>query len=295
MANRSIKEESYYKSFQKYLKEDEEIMGQTGVVPLSKINKDAAMSAISGGTKDGSTSDDSIAGKKVNVAVNNLRAAQTEIIPGKAIGMAFGMLKSGQIGGDLGSIISKDNFIMDGHHRWAATFLCDPNGQVQATQIDLPGTALVTALNLMTVGKFGKSGNAGKGNITEFKGSVIGPVIDSFLEKGITGEFPQSPEEVKINLGKMPGANGDPMKGKEIMMANADALPKEIMPGAPPRVEMPVIKEKEVAIVQKFLEKGVVDLKPPYSPEVKKALGLESKIRKRLDNYLKESINKFSK
>ena len=290
MTNKSIREESYYKNFQKYLKEDDEILGSTDVVPLSKIDKDAAQAAISGGTRDGSKPDDAIAGKKISISVNKLKAAQTEIIPEKALGLAFGMLKSGKIGGDLGSIISKDNFIMDGHHRWAGTFLCDPNGQVQATQIDLPGTALVTALNLITVGKFGKSGNPGKGNIADFKGSVIGPIIDKLLLEGIKGEYPQSSEEVKTNLGKVPGADGDANKGKEIMMQNADALPKEIMPDAPPRVEMPVIGTKEVAIVQKFLEKGIVDLKPPYSPEVKKALGMESK--KRLDDILKESIDK---
>ena len=291
----NYKDQSYYKNFQKYLKEDEEILGSTGVVPLSKINKDAAQAAISGGMRDGSNPDDVVTGKKVSVAAKDLKAAQTEIIPGKALGIAFGMLKSGKIGGDLGSIISQDPFIMDGHHRWAATFLCDPNGTVTATQIDLPGTALVTALNLITVGKLGKSGNPGKGNIADFKGSVIGTLIDELLVKGIFGDYPQSPEEVKTNLGKVPGANGDATKGKEIMMKNADTLPKDIMPDAPARVEMPVIGEKEVAIVQKFLEKGVVDIKPPYSPDVKKALGLESKIQKRLDNYLQESIKKASK
>ena len=39
------------------------------------------------------------------------------MILAKAIGMALGMLKSGKIGGDLGAIISKDNHILDGHHR----------------------------------------------------------------------------------------------------------------------------------------------------------------------------------
>jgi hypothetical protein len=290
----NYKDSDYYKKFQKFINEEEEILGSTEVIPLSKVDKNAAQAAISGGTQDGSKPDDVIAGKKVNVAVKNLRAAQTEIIPGKAIGIAlYTMLGNPiSIGGDLGSIISKDNFIMDGHHRWAATFLCDPNGQVQAMQIDLPGPALVNALNVITVGKFGKNGNPGTGNIKNFTGSVIGPMLDKIMENGMNG---MSAEEVKIRLGRVPGANGDANKGKELMMQNADALPKNIMPGAPDRVDMPVIDTKQVALVQKFLEKGVVDLKPPYSPDVKKALGLEFKIQKRLNNYLKESIKKSSK
>jgi hypothetical protein len=290
----NYKDSNYYKKFQKFINEDEEILGSAKVVPLSQIDKKAAQAAISGGTQDGSKPDDIVAGKKISIAVKNLRAAQTEIIPGKAIGIALNtMLKEPvSIGGDLGSIISKDNFIMDGHHRWAATFLCDPNGQVQATQIDLPGTALINALNIITVGKFGKGGNQGSGNIKNFTGAVIGPMLDKIMNEGMSG---MSAEEVKIRLGRVPGADGDANKGKELMMKNADALPKDIMPGAPDRVDMPVIDAKQVAVVQKFLEKGVVDLKPPYSPEVKKALGLESKIQKRLDNYLKESIKKSNK
>ena len=115
----NYKDQSYYKKFHQFLKEDEEILGSTEVVPLSQINKDAAQAAISGGTQDGSKPDDAVAGKKVSIAVKNLRAAQTEIIPGKAIGIALNtMLKEPvSIGGDLGSIISKDKdiacFIME--------------------------------------------------------------------------------------------------------------------------------------------------------------------------------------
>lgn len=286
----NFKDQEYYKKFQKFLKEEDEILGTTKVVPLSQINKDAANHAISGGMRDGSKPDDQVPGKKVSIAVKNLKAAQTEIIASKAVSMALAVMLGDpiKIGGDLGAIISNDNYIMDGHHRWAASFLCDPNAKVQATQIDLPGTALVTALNIITAGKFGKKGNPGKGNIKEFTGNTIGSILDEFMTKGVQD---LSADEVKVRLGRVPGANNNSGAGKKIMMKNANALPKDIMPGAPDRIDMPVINADQVALVQKFLANGVVDLKPPYSPEVKKILGLES-IQTILDGILKESIDK---
>jgi hypothetical protein len=251
------------------------ILNNRDVVPLSQINKKAAISSIGKGKSDGDKKDDEIGGKRVSIAVKNLQAAQTEIIAEKAIGMAIGTMLNTtptKIGGDLGSIISSDNFIMDGHHRWAATFLCDPNAKVQAVQIDLPGKVLVTALNTITVGMFNREGNPGFGNIEEFTSKNIGKLIDGYLETGISGKFPITPEQVRESLGNMPGANGDFEKGKALMMKNADALPKKIMPGAPPRIEMPVIGPDEVEKVKQMLAKGEIDLTDPYSKEVNREL-----------------------
>jgi len=263
-------------TFESYLLENSiEILNTRDVIPLSKINKKAASASIGNGDKDGDKKDDTVGGKKVSIPVKNLQAAQTEIIAEKAIGMAIGTMlntKPTKIGGDLGSIISNDNFIMDGHHRWAATFLCDPNAKVEATQIDLPGTSLVTALNTITVGMFNRGGNYGDGDIKDFTGKNVGNLLDNFLTNGIQGKFPITPEQVKESLGNMPGANGDFEKGKTLMMKNADALPKKIMPGAPPRVEMPVIGPDEVAKVKQMLANGEIDLTNPYSDDVNKEL-----------------------
>lgn len=266
----------YIKTFESYILEDSmEIHGRGDVIPLSKVNKKAADASIGNGGKDSDMRDDAVAGKKVSVPVKNLQAAQTEIIAEKAIGMAIGTMlntKPATIGGDLGSIVSKDNFIMDGHHRWAATFLCDPNSKVKATQIDLPGVSLVSALNTITVGMFNRSGNYGDGDIKDFTGRNIGNLLDNFLKNGIQGKFPITPEQVKESLGNMPGAGGDYEKGKKIMMKNADALPKQIMPEAPARVEMPVIGPDEVEKVKRMLANGEIDLTKPYSNDVNKEL-----------------------
>ena len=87
----------------------------------------------------------------------------------------------------------------------------------------------------------------------------------------------------------MPGANGDVQAAKELMMQDADLLPKKIMPGAPPRVEMPVIGPEKVAMVQKMIEKGAIDIKAPYSTKVQSQLDLKESV-KRLDDLLKQSI-----
>lgn len=263
----------HIKLFEEFI--NEEIHGTDKVISISDVNKLAAKSSIGAGTKDGDQKDDVATGRKVSIAVNKLSAAQTEIIPEKAICMALVTMlnsKPTKIGGDLGSIISKDDYIMDGHHRWAATYLCDPSAKVEAVQIDLPGTALVSALNIITVGLFSRGGNQGSGEIKDFTADKIGKLLDVYIEGGINGVYPLTSEEVKFNLGLVPGANGDYERGKSIMMSNANKLPKKIMPGAPQRVEMPVIGPDEVEKVKTMLAQGVVDIKPPYSDEVKKDL-----------------------
>jgi hypothetical protein len=276
--------------------EDDEILGSTDVLGLSKVPKDAAKAAIGGGTKDGDPKDDAAAGNKVSIAASSLKAAQTEIIPEKALGMAIGMINkvgifSGGPGGDLESIISADNYIMDGHHRWAATFLADPSANITATQIELPGKALVSALNVVTVGQFGRTGNPGKGNIANFKGGVFAKIIDDWKENGYKDDKGNEtkPEDVTKAMETLGG--GDFEKGKQTIMANADKLPKSIMAGAPARIEMPVINGKEVTGVAKSIAAGEIDIKPPYSQDVKDKMESYYKIR-RGQKPLKESVIK---
>ena len=253
------------------LREADSALGTTKVVGLSQIDKNTANAAIGGGLEDKDKSDDAVAGGKVKIAVGELKPAQTEIIKEKAFGMAINfLLKDKWQNADLGNIVSKDNYIMDGHHRWAAISLIDPSSAVSVTKIDLPGQPLVTTLNLITKGKFGiNNGNKGTGNVQEFTGKNFNAIISAAMKDGVKGEFPISTEDVNKALGMIPGAEGNAEKGKQIMMANADKLPKEKMPGAPARVEMPVIGPEQVKTVQNMLAKGQVDIEAPYSDGVK--------------------------
>ena len=263
-----------YLAENKLLKEDDKVHGSTKPQGLSTIDPETADAAMGGGVEDKDSKDDVVTGGKIPIAVGSLKPAQTEIIKGKAFGMAIGqLLQNNYENADLGNIVSNDNYIMDGHHRWAAISLIDPSAEVKVTKLYLPGGPLVTTLNLYTKGKLGiDSGNKGSGNVADFTGAQFKSIIDKALVNGIGGKYPKKPEEVKKALELIPGANGNAQKGKQIMMQNADKLPKEILPGAPARVEMPVISKGDIPGLKTRLAKGAIDIKSPYSPEVKSAM-----------------------
>jgi hypothetical protein len=253
--------------------EDEEVFGVSGkALPLSGVPADAAKAAFKGGKKDGDEKDDAVPSKKVSVAAGKLKPSQKEIVPQKAVEFAFSAImkikpmESGP-GGDLQAIISNDNYIMDGHHRWAATFLVDPSAALQATQIDLPGAALVTALNVATKG-LGRGGNSGKGDISKFGGKPIEDAIQAVLAKGYWAE----PDPAKCKDAFRGFGGGSINAGKKKMVANAAKMPKAIPGWAPSRIDMPVINAPEVAAIAKSIAAGVIDIKPPYGPDVKDKL-----------------------
>jgi len=249
--------------------EDDEIFGTTNAMPLSTVPGDAAKAAYKGGKKDGDDADDQIPSTKVSVAAGKLKPSQKEVVPQKAVEFAFSAImkikpmESGP-GGDLQAIISNDNYIMDGHHRWAATFLVDPSAALQATQIDLPGAALVTALNVVTKG-LGRGGNSGKGDISKFGGKPIEDAIDAVLANGYWAQ--SDAEKCKAAFEEWGGGSVEEAKKK--MVANAAKMPKAIPGWAPNRVDMPVINAPEVATIAKAIAAGAVDLKAPYGPDVK--------------------------
>ena len=252
--------------------EDDEIFGSTDAVPLSAIDKKAAQFAnAGGGEKDNNADDDKVAFSTVNKAASELNPSQKEVIPKKAVEFAFSaIMKINPMndgpGGDLQAIVSNDWFIMDGHHRWAATFLVDPSAKLQATKIDLPGAALVTALNVVTKG-MGRSGNSGVGDISKFGGKAIEDEIDAILANGYWAQ--KDAAKCKEAFEKW---GGSVEEGKKKMVANATKMPKSLPSWAPKRVDMPVINAPEVAAVAKKIAAGSVDIKAPYSPEVDKKL-----------------------
>lgn len=259
--------------------EDDEIFGTTDALGLSKVSADAAKAAYKGGKTDGDMEDDKIPSKKVSVAAGKLKPSQKEVVPQKAVEFAFSAImkikpmESGP-GGDLQAIISNDNFIMDGHHRWAATFLVDPSATLDATQIDLPGAALVTALNVVTKG-LGRGGNTGKGDISKFGGKPIEDAIDVVLANGYWAQ--SDPEKCKAAFEAWGG--GSVEEGKKKMVANAAKMPKAIPGWAPNRVDMPVINAPEVGKIATAIAAGVIDLKAPYGDDVKSKMESYYKIR----------------
>ena len=250
--------------------EDDEVFGVKGkALPLGDVPKDAAKAAIGGGKKDNNEKDDiAVVNEGASFSAAELLPSQKEVVPQKAVEFAFSALlkttpmNSGP-GGDLGAIVSADKHIMDGHHRWAATILVDPNAKLLATQIMLPGQALVSALNVYTAGK-GVAGKGGEGNIADFGGKAIEAEIDKILANGYWAEG--DAEKCKEAFVKWGGSVED---GKKKMVDNATKMNKEIPSWAPNRVNMPVIDQELVKTVADMIANGELDFKPPYSPDVK--------------------------
>ena len=80
-------------------------------------------------------------------------------------------------------------------------------------------------------------------------------------------------------------------------MENSNAIgTTTVMPGAPDRVQMPVIDEKQVADVAKQLKLGKFDIKSPYSKSTKAAFpDLKDHIIRDLESVLQESIATWKK
>lgn len=76
---------------------------------------------------DGKAADDDANVKMpAQIAASEAIPTQTNILLPKAMSMAV----AGISGGDLGAYFSTDDEILDGHHRWAATMLNDPDASI---------------------------------------------------------------------------------------------------------------------------------------------------------------------
>jgi len=73
-----------------------------------------------------------------SVAVGTLKATQREINGEKVLGMKGAVENKGL---DLQSnpiIVSADDYILDGHHRWATLLVLDPANEIAVHRVDLP-------------------------------------------------------------------------------------------------------------------------------------------------------------
>jgi hypothetical protein len=71
------------------------------------------------------------------IAVGRLRATQKEIKAAKTFGMADAHLKGkfDHIGDSV--VVSRDGYILDGHHRWAALMTIDPSRKMKVKVVDM--------------------------------------------------------------------------------------------------------------------------------------------------------------
>jgi hypothetical protein len=232
---------------------------------LDKVDPVIAKVIVKSGEMDKDKGDDVIKVSPKSWPAADLKPSQTTMRIEGTISMAFSML-AGTMDTNLGCIISSDNHIMDGHHRWSAAILVDPSSTVSGFGAELPGNELVGVLNVLTKGIFGKSkGNPGKGSIASYTPENVKSAIEKFLEAGSKHVKPDKAKEL------LEEKFGSVEKGVETMSKNVESMSKDVPGWAPDRAQMPVIDPKEVPAAAKALSSGKVDVKPPYSAVVKRS------------------------
>ena len=240
---------------------------------LSGVDPTLAKYIMDTGLRDGDRGDDKIPMGKATVSAGKLKPSQTTMRLNKTIGMAIGMLLGKMpLGGDLGAIISKDNHILDGHHRWSAAIAAGgPGVSVGGYKADLKGSDLLRVLNIVTKGMFGgRNGQPGSGNIGKYTPANAKKVLEVFVEKGTDDpDYPIPAAGVKEALIKL---GGSVEAGIEKMAENIGKVSKAVPSWAPDRKDMPVIREKELPAVSKVLNTGEVNWNYPLSVKEAQAL-----------------------
>jgi hypothetical protein len=204
------------------------------------------------GKLDGNAIDDVVDSKKENIPAKSLKPSQNEVYLGKALDMAI----RGYYGGDLGSMISADGRIIDGHHRWVATLFNDPNMKLVCTRVDLVIGDLIPVLRQA--------------------GDVLGNIRGKKPETGDIDVFSATIKDVEDCIYK--GKNMDPIKwnpetaskwyeqNKGTVAKALNIIQKSLPPSdAPRREDMPKIKSNQVEYVTNTMKSGKIDIRNPYA------------------------------
>ena len=286
---------------------------------LSDVGADTAKVVANRGLSkyDKDPDDDVIAvAKKPDgvASVGNLKPSQSSMNIGKAMTFVLHMLDPNSkmnAGGDLGAFISKDFYIMDGHHRWVSTAMVDPSKQVGGFYVDFPGEQLVAILNAMTKGRYGvMDGKPASGGFEQFKEKPIRDMLTKMVEGGISqGTVPdtfkgwqgRTPEEVLKILEDWTGKEGEDALESAVtkMVNNLNSITMKTPSWAPERPDMPVIDEPDVPDAVKALTRGEIDVNEPYfqseeepvgQPPLQESRNLMSISKERLQEIIKEEI-----
>ena len=249
---------------------------------LSQVATDPekAQALVSSGDDnvDQGSADDVIGAAGASFAVSDLKPSQSSMNIKKALSMALGMIRDDSPGGDLGTFISSDNHIMDGHHRWVATAMVDPSAQIGGYSVDFPADKLIPVLNALTVGKFGiQTGKEGTGGFDQFKEAPIRAQLEAYLENGA---YNMPPEEVQANIEKFTEKAGEEAVDAAVakFVDNLGSVDFAVPGGAPARPDMPVIDSKNVPGALAALQGGEVDVNEPYGEVQSEAAAIKDDV-----------------
>jgi hypothetical protein len=230
-------------------------------------NPKDAQADVSLGTQDADPqgADDKIPVNGATFKVSELAPSQSTMNVAKAVGMAIGHILKGKAGGDLGAFISNDKRIMDGHHRWISSYMVDPNAEIGGYAVNFPAKQLIPVLNAITVGKVGRmQGKPGKGSFNDFNAQNIAKFLGDLYQNG--NQFTPA-DKARAAITKFSGAEGE--EGVRIaaqkMADNLSSATMNTPEGAPERIDMPVIDKKDIRNAIGLLQKGFIDVNPPYA------------------------------
>lgn len=104
------------------------------------LSGEQANDFIKNGLRDQNIQDDKIKVSSVKMPVKDLKPIQLQIYFDKSIGATaqFGVPATRSFLQKSLMIMSADNYIIDGHHRWLSSLLVDPGLRVSGIKIDLP-------------------------------------------------------------------------------------------------------------------------------------------------------------
>ena len=208
------------------------------------------------GEMDGSDKDDKVSTKFRGWSANQLKPSQSAIYLGKSLGMAVGGVK----GGNLGSMVSSDDHILDGHHRWAATLLADPKAKIYGTEVDLGIGDLVPVLRSLG-DAFGnkRRGEPAGGDVNIYKATLKDALDAIYNGVNMNPKFYDKNKAVAW----LESIGGAPELAKRLKFIQSNKPPA----GAPPRNQMPVIDadSSEDKLAATLLQRGSLDVRPPYA------------------------------
>lgn len=131
----------------------------------SSLSKEEGEEWVELGFKDGEKSDDMVKGKVGSTPVGKMKPTQSQIWLDKIIKLIiqFGPARSGSPVLSSTVIVSGDNYILDGHHRYAQAMISDQSLKMKSLKVPLPIDLL------LQIGKsYGESiGNSAKASIDD--------------------------------------------------------------------------------------------------------------------------------
>ena len=245
-----------------------------------------AEKVFTGGLKDGDPYDD-----VVNIQVSpdiapckDVFPTQREVILTNALEVALRIqLGKLPLGGNIGAVISEDLRIMDGHHRWAGSWLAGGGDvMIGGVWVGMPAKQLVPVL--AAVGDHFHPGKRNDGreveNIFNIGTEAVGELLHTLTTKEGYSRWltpDEATEACEILAGSVENA-------KKLFVERLKEIQKNKPPAwAPPREEMPVIRASQGEHIKTAdaIEKGQIDIYEPYMKEAK--MGFHESWQKHLE------------